>query len=121
MTKILLVDDDPLVLEALSVALEDNGYYVKTGTNGHIGTQLIERESFDLLITDIIMPEKEGLETLSEVKRTKPAMKVIVISGGGRISIMNYLDIAKKLGADGVLAKPFSSQELMYEVEKVLN
>lgn len=114
------MEDDPQVLEAITITLEDNGYDVATAKNGEIGLRLAASETFDLVITDIIMPEKEGLETISHLRREDPSTKVIAISGGGRMSARTYLDIAAALGVNRTLAKPFSASELIATVEHVI-
>ena len=121
MTKILLIDDDPLILEALSITLESAGYSVQTAKNGVDGLQMIRDGDFDLVITDIIMPEKEGLEVISHLKREHPSVKVIAISGGGRGSSTTYLSIADAMGVNCTLAKPFSASELISTVEHLVN
>jgi len=120
MAHILLIDDDTLALESMTIVLEDNGYEVSTAVNGAIGLLMIDMHSFDLVITDLIMPEKEGIATLIEVKRDHPALKTIVISGGGRNQKDLYLEYASNLGANDVLAKPFSASELTTSVRHVL-
>lgn len=119
MANILLVDDDPLVLEALSIALTEAEHQVTTARNGHFAIQLADANSFDLVITDIIMPDKEGLETIAHLKRHYPDLKIIAISGGARVSSTPYLNMAKAMGAVQALAKPFSASELLAVVEAV--
>lgn len=119
MANILLVDDDPLVLEALSITLTEAGHQVATARNGHFAIQLADAKCFDLVITDIIMPDKEGLETIAYLKRHYPDLKIIAISGGARVSSTPYLNMAKAMGAVQALAKPFSASELLAAVEAV--
>ncbi|MCH8237326.1 MAG: response regulator [Proteobacteria bacterium] len=78
-------------------------------------------DPFDLVITDIIMPEKEGVETIVELKQLHPSLKIIAISGGGRTRNMDFLKLAKQFGADSILAKPFSEDELMEHVNACLS
>lgn len=120
MARILVIDDDALVLESVKIALEFNGHGVVTAHDGVDGMKLVHAETFDLVITDLIMPRMDGMETLLEIKRSPSAPKVMVISGGGRVSSGHYLETADALGADDVLAKPFSTSELMARVEGVL-
>ncbi|WP_262694186.1 response regulator transcription factor [Kordiimonas aquimaris] len=121
MKNILLIDDDPLVLESISIMLVENGYNVETATNGELGLRKAAEPGFDLIITDILMPEKDGLETLTELKNAKNPAKVIAISGGGRGSSITYLKVAEVLGADCSLAKPFSSSQLITAVKHLIN
>ena len=106
--------------ESLRCILELEGYQVFTASNGDEGVHVFREEQADLVITDIIMPVKEGLETISELQRDHPDVKIIAISGGGRIAAKNYMELAKGLGAKRVLAKPFSRSEILGSVKEVL-
>ena len=86
---------------------------VEEAANGAIGLQKCKEKRIDLVISDVIMPEKEGLEVIRELKRDYPAIKIIAISGGGHIGPVDYLEMAQKLGAHATLMKPFSHQQLM--------
>ena len=120
MAHILVIDDDPAALEAVTIVLEDEGHTTITAADGNAGIQLIGEQPFDLVITDLIMPEKEGIETLMEIKEKHAPLKVMVMSGGERSPDGLYLSIAETVGADGVLAKPFTSSELLGTVNKIL-
>ncbi len=121
MRKILIMDDDEQVLSLLSRSMERAGFAAATAVNGREGQRLLEKQPFDLVITDLIMPEKEGMETISYIKRQFPEMKIIAISGGGRIGPETYLPAALELGADLAFAKPFAMDELMNGVRGLLN
>src|SRR3954454_19068207 len=112
MNRILVIDDDESIRLILAKALEQAGYKVDVAVDGREGTQQFRTEHYDVVIVDIWMPEKDGLETLMEIRRNTPGAKVIAISGGGRLGIMSPLGWAKCLGAVAVLIKPFSSEEL---------
>lgn len=120
MATILTIDDNDLALEAMKIVLEENGHTVVTATNGEDGIAKIDGGDFNLVITDLIMPGKEGMETLQDIKRDYPEMKVVVVSGGGRSTPDMYLETAKNLGADAILAKPFTSKELLNTIKKTL-
>ena len=120
MARILLIDDDDSVREMLSATLTAYGHTVIQAGDGHEGLKLFEHANPDLVITDIVMPEKEGIEVLSVLRTLRPSVKVIVMSGGGRNRPADYLYIAKALGASSVLTKPFSSQVLITAVEELL-
>jgi DNA-binding response OmpR family regulator len=120
MKKILIVDDEPHILMMLKKMLEKAGYEVDLATNGIEGIELFKKSQADLVITDIIMPEKEGLETIREMRRIKPNLKIIAMSGGGKVSAENYLEIAKIFGAAKVIAKPFTMQEMKSAVSELL-
>jgi CheY-like chemotaxis protein len=111
--KILVIDDDHLVRYTLSKILSSNGYEVVTASDGKRGMAVLRAEHPDVVITDIIMPEQEGIDTIIQIRRERPAIKIIAISGGGRIRNIDFLEMAQSLGANGVLAKPFEADELL--------
>lgn len=113
MAKILVVDDEELARFTLREILETAGHEVVEAVNGKEAIASQAADPFDLIITDIIMPEKEGVETIVELKRDNPSLKIIGISGGGRTRNLDYLTLAEELGAEKILAKPFSGDELM--------
>lgn len=119
--KILIMDDDEQILSLLSRSMELAGFVAATAVNGREGQRLLEKQPFDLVITDLIMPEKEGMETISHIKKYFPAVKIIAISGGGRIGPETYLPAALELGADLAFAKPFVMDELLNGVRGLLN
>jgi CheY-like chemotaxis protein len=120
MARILVIDDDELVRSTIKSALELAGHEVAEASDGEQGVAAFAGGGFDLVVTDIIMPEKEGIETIIELRQHDPAIKVIAISGGGRTSNQIFLDVAKKFGAVDVLGKPFSPKQLLATVEKAL-
>ncbi len=111
--RILLIDDDEQLRRMLRHALERSGYAVVEAQNGVEGLRLFKESPVDLVITDILMPEKEGLETIVELLRACPTVKIIAMTGGGRTGHLDFLAIAGKLGAHHALRKPFSLQELV--------
>lgn len=112
MSRILLVDDNDLLRKVLSVTLVRMGHSVVEARNGKEGLQLCQAEPPDIFLTDIVMPEKEGIETIGTLRRDYPNVKIIAMSGGGRGSASDYLKIAKLMGAAIALAKPFSDQAM---------
>lgn len=100
--------------------LEAHGYEVKDADDGRAGLRLFRENPTDLIITDLIMPEKEGIETISEVKGEFPDVKIIAISGGGRFGPAGYLDIAKAIGAEKTFTKPIELKELIHAVEELI-
>ena len=120
MNKILIIDDEHHILLMLKKMLERNGYEVDLAANGNEGLDLFKRSPSDLVITDIIMPEKEGLETIREMRRLRSDLKIIAMSGGGKVSADNYLEIAKIFGASKVMEKPFTQQEMVSAVKELL-
>lgn len=120
MARILIIDDEDQSRNMLSQALTRAGYEVSTARDGSEGIELFRTVMADLIITDILMPGKEGLETIMELRRGFPAVKIIAMSGGGRSGNLNFLDIAERLGAQGVLQKPFHLQEVLQLVQEML-
>ena len=121
MRKVLVIDDEPYILLMLKKMLEKAGYEVDLASNGKEGLELFEKESADLVITDIIMPDKEGLEIIMEMKKKRPNLKIIAISGGGRISPESYLECAAHFGASRVFQKPFKQKELVAAVNELID
>ncbi len=120
MTRVLLVDDDDLSRGAVHKMLERAGYSVYSTANGSEAIVRYKTEKSDLVITDLIMPDTDGLEIIQQLRRTDPAVRILAISGGGRVDAEEYLSVARKFGALEVLPKPFTGQELKQAVERVL-
>jgi CheY-like chemotaxis protein len=120
MQRILLVDDDDALRKMLGLNLAMMGYAVTEATNGKEALAAQKSEPADLILTDLVMPEKEGIETIGELRKKYPAAKIIAMSGGGRVSAADYLKVAKMMGADFALAKPFTQQELAEAIAKTL-
>ena len=118
MKKILIVDDEVLIREGLKIALEMEGYIVEIAEDGRDAFKKLESYQPDVLVTDIIMPEKDGIELILNLRKKNQKTRIIAISGGGRITARDHLKIAAKLGADCILTKPFSAKELITEIEK---
>ena len=120
MPRILLVDDDDLFRTMLRRKLVNLGHEVREARNGKEAEKSFEQETPDLVITDLVMPEKEGLETIRDLRRRHPGVRIIAMSGGGRIDPLDYLQIAKAMGAARVLPKPFADEDLVEAIEEVL-
>jgi CheY-like chemotaxis protein len=120
MPTILLVDDDEEFRTILGESLRRAGYEVREAGDGRQGLTLYRERTADLIITDLIMPEKEGLEMIQEVRLLRPDVKIIAISGGSRDGSSDYLKIAKAFGARQVLAKPFTRDEILNAIKEVL-
>ena len=120
MARILVIDDEELVRFTLKQALQKAGHEVVEAADGNDGIAVCRQSPVDLIITDIIMPEKEGIETIVELRRDDPDLKIIAISSGGRTGTTDYLELAQKLGARQVLRKPFGRQELLEAVQDIL-
>ena len=113
MAKILIIDDETAIAYMLKKMVERAGHEAEIAGNGNEGLQFFDRFHPDLLITDIVMPEKEGLELIFDLRRKNPKLKIIAISGGGSFQYEGYLNSAKHLGADMVFQKPLDLKELM--------
>jgi CheY-like chemotaxis protein len=120
-TSILLVDDDNQFRTMLSEALSGEGYQMQEASDGRQAIKLYASQPTDLVITDLVMQGKEGLETIVEMKRLYPGVKIIAISGGGRGSSQDYLKMAEAFGARRVLAKPFSHRQILEAINQVLD
>lgn len=113
MTRVLVIDDEELVRLTLRQMLESEGFEVVEARNGREGVRIHGDTEIDLVLTDIIMPEQEGIDTIIQLRRKDPNVRIIAISGGGRMRNMDFLKIAANVGADSVLTKPFTTQELL--------
>lgn len=106
-TKILIIDDDEGVRDTLAENLEVSGYEVIQAIDGAQGLLMIDPEDLpQIVITDIIMPRQEGLETIIAIRKLYPSIKIIAMSGGGRAKAMDFLGLAQRLGAEIIMAKP---------------
>jgi DNA-binding NtrC family response regulator len=120
MAHILLVDDEQLVVDTLQAAMQSKGHTVETACNGIEGLLRYARGHFDLVITDIIMPDKEGIGMMLEMRRENPDAKIIAISGGGRTGNVEFLKMAAKLGAVATLKKPIRLAEFFQMLDDCL-
>ena len=118
--KILVIDDDEQMRVLLRQVMEWAGHEVVEAADGRAGMLMQRQHGADLVITDLIMPEQEGLETITALRRDYPGLKFIAISGGGRSGPEAYLPAARELGADRVFSKPFDVQELAETVRELL-
>ena len=120
MPSILIVDDDAVMRNALHKTLVRAGYEVEDASGGTAALEAYQRQPRDLVITDIIMPDGEGLNTIMALRKLDAHVKIIAISGGGVVRSDDYLNLAAKFGAARVLAKPFSGPEVLAVVASVL-
>ncbi len=120
MARILVVDDDAMVRGTIRASLLRAGHQVLEAGDGLEAIATLEREAVDLVVSDIIMPEVDGIGLLLKLRKQYAGLKVIVISGGGRTQNVDFLRMAETLGADRVLAKPFTPDQLQSAVQAVL-
>ena len=119
-SSILVVDDDPLIRKTLQLYLELAGHRVRLAGNGREAVAALSEAIPDVVILDIFMPEMDGFETLRQIRQPVGKARILAISGGGSREHGHFLSMAAKLGADGVLKKPFTASRLMSAVETLL-
>ena len=118
--RILVIEDDDQTRHMLAEMMRRAGYEVLEAPDGRVGVELFRTERVDLVITDILMPEKDGLETIRDMKRESPDVRIIAISGGGRTGLLDFLPVARRLGANRTFAKPTDRRELLSAVAEEL-
>jgi CheY-like chemotaxis protein len=119
MARVLLIDDDDLLRRVLVKTLTHAGHSVIEAADGAQGMDVFHAASVDVVVTDLVMPVQEGVETIMALKRERPELPVIAMSGGVSNALL-YLDIASKIGADKILPKPFTPQQLNNAISEVL-
>ena len=120
MASILVVDDDDLIRKLVYKTLVRAGYDVVATGDGREAESIYRREPTDLIITDLFMPEKEGMELIMELRREFPDVKIIAISGAGALGSTEYLEMARMIGATRTLAKPFGQEQLLATVRELV-
>jgi CheY-like chemotaxis protein len=120
MQNILVIDDEPQIRSMVRLILERSGYNVMEASDGLEGLKQFREHPADLIITDLIMPNKDGIGMIIELKKEFPAVKIIAMSGGGLNRPEGYLRGAEKLGAAYTLAKPINRQDLLHAVKDTL-
>ena len=119
-TSVLVIDDDDQFRGYLVELLSTRGYEVFQASNGKEGLRLFEEHQPQLVITDMVMPEEEGVGLIWQLRRDHPLLPIIAVSGGNKGFGENYLRIAQKLGANAALSKPFAGSELLQHLERLL-
>ena len=120
MPSISIIDDDASVRDSLRRTLHKEGYTILEASEGRGGLKQLERSLADLILLDMFMPDKDGLETIGELRRTHPGIRIIAMSGGGFKGTVDVLHVATMLGARRTLAKPFTREQLLEAVEAEL-
>ncbi len=120
MRNVLLIEDDNDYRELLKIALEKANYTVTEASNGLSGCRMFKKDFHQIVITDIFMPEKEGIETILEIKELDPEAKIIAISGGGQTGAIDMLSFAGDLGADVIMTKPIDLKNLISKVAELV-
>ena len=120
MASVLVIDDDPAMRSTLRRILERDGHEVREAEDGDRGIRTFRAQPTDIVITDVLMPGKEGIETIVELREEAPEVRILVISGGGSMRVEAMLDDATAIGADASLAKPFTIDQLRNAVAALL-
>jgi two-component system response regulator MprA len=116
---VLVVDDDASLRDAMSRALRARGYAVNEAVDGKQALRMLQADPPDVIVTDVLMPNRDGIELLTGAKTSHPAVRILVITGRRRIGELDLLELAVGLGADETLAKPFSTDDLIAKVERL--
>jgi CheY-like chemotaxis protein len=120
MPRVLIIEDEAELREMIKTSLIRRKYTVLEAVNGKDALTHFKPSMTDLVVTDLIMPEEDGLKVIMKLKEIKPSLKIIAISGGGKAGPGGYLNLAKALGAHAVLSKPFSINDLISKIEELL-
>lgn len=120
MSRILVIDDDPMVRDTLRLILTAAGHQFALAFDGKAGLKAFGQLNPDLVITDILMPEKEGIETIGELRQMAAQVPIIAVSGGGRVGNMDFLAAAQHFGADRSFSKPFEPEHILDAVSELL-
>lgn len=121
MAKILIIDDDALFRGMLNDMLSSEGHEILEANDGESGSRLFSSDHPDMIVTDILMPEKEGLQTIRDIRKKSPDVKIIALTGGGtHPDGLSYLEMAQDLGADRTFPKPFRTSEFVRVVKELL-
>jgi DNA-binding response OmpR family regulator len=120
MPRILVIDDEPLIRSTVVTILTREGFSVEEASDGTVGIAMVHKNQPDLVITDIFMPNRDGIEIVMELKRSHPRTKVIAMTGGGQTRMMEVASAAQILGADYILHKPFERESLLAAVNATL-
>jgi len=120
MAKVLIVDDDPQFRAMIAQALNRHGFEVLEAADGNEAINLYRDNSPDVAIIDILMPEKDGLEAIQEIRLSSPDARIVAISGGGKTVQIDYLPVARVMGAQQILRKPIDPLELIQVIQGLL-
>jgi CheY-like chemotaxis protein len=118
--RILIIDDEPTLRDLFKTLLETQGHEVAVAEHGRAAIAMLGQQPFDLVLTDVLMPEQDGLETIVQIRTRWPKLRVLAMTGGGHLDANFYLRVAKSLGATSLLQKPFSADELLHAIRGLL-
>jgi DNA-binding response OmpR family regulator len=117
---VLVIDDEPVIRQSLELLLETYGFQVALARDGAQGLAAFRRIEPDLVLTDIVMPNQDGIETILTMRRERPSAKIIAMSGRGSVGNAEYIDIAARLGADAAIPKPLDAAKLIAAVQALM-
>ena len=120
MSRVLVIDDEELVRATIREMFEESGYEACEAADGEQGLRVVEESPMDLVIVDILMPKREGIETIIELQRRDPGMKIIAISGGGLLTSEHCLKMAEMAGAHRILSKPLTRDKIIATADELL-
>jgi CheY-like chemotaxis protein len=120
MARILIVDDNDDMREMLRAMVEMNGHQVDEADNGQAGLERFRASTYDIVMTDIIMPDMDGNEVIAALRAADPKLRIVAISGGGRARNLGVLQVATRFGADRVLSKPFRKEDVLRVLDELL-
>ncbi len=121
MACILVVDDEEVMRELIRDILEDAGYDVLTASDGNEALALFKKNNVDVVLTDLIMPNKDGEEVVQELRKINPDAKIIVMSGGGQISGEDHIQLLEDLDVQHAIVKPINAKQLLKDIEEMLD
>ena len=121
MARILVIDDDEFVNGMIVQLLSEAGHEVLSAQDGRCGLKILESKPVDLVVTDIIMPEKEGIETIMAIRNMNKTLPIVAISGGGKIDPQQYLRMAEHFGASYTFQKPFAREPFLAAIQEALS
>ncbi|HUJ42626.1 MAG TPA: response regulator [Opitutaceae bacterium] len=121
MARILFIDDEEQIRKTSAALLQSAGHEVVVANDGQEGVELFRRQPFDLVITDVLMPRMGGAETIAALRQLRPEIKILATYGGGQVSWAESVATAQRLGADWLLVKPFTFDELLAAAANVMN
>jgi CheY-like chemotaxis protein len=119
LAEVLVADDDPIMRALLHEILTQAGHEVVEAEDGRAALRLAETRSFDLVVTDMLMPDMDGIELIQALRTSRPSLRILAISGGGRFKAENVLRWGAAVGADAVMTKPIAAKALLEMVERL--
>lgn len=121
MIRIMVVDDDEAFRQTVCELLAEGDFEILSAESGTQLFTVLKKQSVDIVLTDIVMPDEDGLEIVRKIKKMNPAPKIVAMSGGGRIAATDYLEIARLMGVSATIRKPFKQQELVGLLQQVFS